>query len=95
MPFHQDYKAIIQPGFGRTSSEATQQEDSKKKMHADHLAGVFISIFNEFLILSVVPTYFKRSTIGHIPKNNKPLMNYRPVAQMLIVMKVFEKLAVP
>ncbi len=61
---------------------------------ADQLAGLFTSIFNEFLATSVVPTSFKTSIIIPVPKNNKPscLNDYRPVALTSIVMKVFERL---
>ncbi len=61
---------------------------------ADQLAGLFTSIFNESLATSVVLTYFKKSVIIPVPKNNKPscLNDYRPVALTSIVMKVFERL---
>ncbi len=61
---------------------------------ADQLAGLFTSIFNESLSTSVVPTFFKKSIIIPVPKNNKPscLNDYRPVALTSIVMKVFERL---
>ncbi len=61
---------------------------------ADQLAGLFTSIFNESLTTSVVPTYFKKSVIIHVPKNSKPscLNDYRPVALTSTVMKVFERL---
>ncbi len=61
---------------------------------ADQLAGLFTSIFNESLATSVVPTYFKKSVIIPVPKNNKPscLNDYHPVAITSIVMKVFERL---
>ncbi len=61
---------------------------------ADQLAGLFTSIFNESLAISVVPTSFKKSIIIPVPKNNKPscLNDYRPVALTSIVMKVFERL---
>ncbi len=61
---------------------------------ADQLAGLFTSIFNESLATSVVPTFFKKSIIIPVPKNNKPscLNDYRPVALTSIVMKVFERL---
>ncbi len=60
---------------------------------ADQLAGLFTSIFNESLAISVVPTSFKKSIIIPVPKNNKPscLNDYRPVALTSIVMKVFER----
>ncbi|XP_072557218.1 collagen alpha-3(VI) chain-like [Paramormyrops kingsleyae] len=58
------------------------------------LSGVFTSIFNKSLAKSVVPTFFKRSTIVPVPKNNKPssLNDYRPVTLTSVVMKVFERL---
>ncbi len=61
---------------------------------ADQLAGLFTSIFNESLATSVVPTSFKKSVIIPGPKNSKPscLNDYRPVALISIVMKVFERL---
>ncbi len=54
----------------------------------------FISIFNESLATSVVPTSFKKSFIIPVPKNSKPscLNDYRPVALTSTVMKVFERL---
>ncbi len=62
--------------------------------YTDQLAGLFISIFNESLATSVVPTSFKISVIIPVPKNSKPscLNDYRPVALTSIVMKVFERL---
>ncbi len=36
----------------------------------DQLAGLFTSIFNEFLATSVVPTSFKKPVIIPVPKNN-------------------------
>ncbi len=61
---------------------------------ADQLAGLFTSIFNESLATSVVPTSFKKSVIIPVPKNSKPscLNDYRPVALISTVMKVFERL---
>ncbi len=61
---------------------------------AHQLAGLFTSIFNESLATSVVPTSFKKSVIIPVPKNNKPscLNDYRPVALISVVMKVFERL---
>ncbi len=61
---------------------------------ADQLAGLFTSIFNESLAISVVPTSFKKSVIIPVPKNSKPscLNDYRPVALTSTVMKVFERL---
>ncbi len=60
---------------------------------ADQLAGLFTSIFNEFLALWF-PPLLKKSVIIPVPKNNKPscLNDYRPVALTSIVMKVFERL---
>ncbi len=57
---------------------------------ADQFVGLFISIFNESLATSVVPTSFKKSVIIPVPKNC--LNDYRPVALTSIVMKVFERL---
>ncbi len=61
---------------------------------ADQLAGLFTSIFNEFIATSVVPTSFKKSVIIPVPKNSKPscLNDYRPVVLTSSVMKVFERL---
>ncbi len=59
---------------------------------ADQLAGLFTSIFNESLATSVVPTSFKKSIIIPVPKNNKCLNDYRPVALTSIVMKVLRDL---
>ncbi len=61
---------------------------------ADQLAGLFTSIFNEFLATSVVLTAFKKSVIIPVPKNSKPscLNDYCPVALTSTVMKVFERL---
>ncbi len=61
---------------------------------ADQFAGLFTSIFNESLAISVVPTSFKKSVIIPVPKNSKPscLNDYRPVALKSTVMKVFERL---
>ncbi len=39
---------------------------------ADQLAGLFLSIFNESLATSVVPTSLKKSVIIPVPKNSKP-----------------------
>ncbi len=60
---------------------------------ADQLAGLFTSIFNESIAISVVPTSFKKSVIIPVPKNSKPscLNDYRPVALTSIVMKVFKE----
>jgi len=60
----------------------------------DQLAGLFISIFNESLATSVVPTSFKKSVIIPVPMNSKPscLNDFRPVALTSTVMKVFERL---
>ncbi|KAK1796494.1 hypothetical protein P4O66_009523, partial [Electrophorus voltai] len=61
------------------------------KACADQLAPVFTDIFNLSLMLSTVPSSFKRSTI---PKKPRPsgLTDYRPVAFTSVVMKCFEKL---
>ncbi len=60
---------------------------------ADQLACLFTLIFNESLATSVVPSSFKKSIIIPVPKNNKPscLNDYRPVAPISTVMKVFER----
>ncbi len=64
------------------------------RYRADQLAGLFTSIFNESLAISVVSTSFKKSVIILVPKNSKPsyLNDYRPVALTSTVMKVFERL---
>ncbi len=61
---------------------------------ADQFAGLFTSIFNESLAISVVPTSFKKSVIIPVPENSKPscLNDYRLVALTSTVMKVFERL---
>ena len=38
---------------------------------ADQLTGVFTDIFNMSLIESVIPTWFKQTTIFPVPKNTK------------------------
>ncbi len=64
------------------------------RSYTDQLAGLFISIFNESLATSVVPTSFKKSVIIPVLKNSKPscLNDYRPVALTSVVMKVFERI---
>ncbi|KAK1802031.1 hypothetical protein P4O66_004365 [Electrophorus voltai] len=64
------------------------------KACADQLAPVFTDIFNLSLTLGIVPSSFKQSTIGPIPKKPRPssLNDYRPVALTSFVMKCFEKL---
>jgi hypothetical protein len=51
-------------------------------------------IFSAFPFESVIPTYFKQTTIVPVPKNTKVtcLINYRPVALMSISMMCFERL---
>ncbi len=53
-----------------------------------------LTVFNESLATSVIPTSFKKSVIIPVPKNSKPscLNDYRPVALTSTVMKVFERL---
>ena len=48
----------------------------------DQLASVFTDIFNLSLTDSVIPTCFKQTTIGPVPKNAMVtcLNDYRPVA---------------
>ncbi len=64
------------------------------RSYTDQLAGLFISIFNESLATSVVPTSFKKSVIIPVLKNSKPscLNDYRPVALTSVVMKAFERI---
>ncbi|KAK1784240.1 hypothetical protein P4O66_003729 [Electrophorus voltai] len=64
------------------------------KACADQLAPVFTDIFNLSLMLGIVPSSFKRSTIVPVPKKPRPsdLNDYRPVALTSVVMKCFEKL---
>ena len=61
---------------------------------ADQLAGVFTDIFNVSLIVSVIPTCFKQTTIVPVPKNTKAscLNDYRPLALTSVAMKCFERL---
>ncbi|KAK3552514.1 hypothetical protein QTP86_013236, partial [Hemibagrus guttatus] len=61
------------------------------KTCADQLAFIFSQIFNRSLELCEVPACFKRSTIIPIPKITG-LNDYRPVALMSVVMKLFERL---
>jgi hypothetical protein len=55
---------------------------------ADQLTGAFTDIFNMSLIESVIPTYFKPTTIDPVPKNTKAtcLNDYRPVALKSVTM---------
>ncbi|KAK1795701.1 hypothetical protein P4O66_001021 [Electrophorus voltai] len=64
------------------------------KACADQLAPVFTDIFNLSLMLGIVPSSFKRSTIVPVPKKprSSDLNGYRPVALTSVVMKCFEKL---
>ncbi|KAK1786627.1 hypothetical protein P4O66_003063 [Electrophorus voltai] len=64
------------------------------KACADQLAPVFTDIFNLSLMLGIVPSSFKRSTIVPVPKKPRPsdLNDYRPVALISVVIKCFEKL---
>ncbi|KAK1789906.1 hypothetical protein P4O66_002233 [Electrophorus voltai] len=64
------------------------------KACADQLAPVFTDIFILSLMLGIVPSSFKRSTIVPVPKKPRPsgLNDYRPVALTSVVMKCFEKL---
>ncbi|XP_051539932.1 uncharacterized protein LOC127432650 [Myxocyprinus asiaticus] len=61
---------------------------------ANQQAGVFTDIFNLSLSLSVVPTYFKTSTIDPVPKQLKIscLNDCHPVALTPIISKCFERL---
>jgi hypothetical protein len=61
---------------------------------ADQLASVFTDIFNLSLTESVIPTYFKQTTVVPVPKNVKVtcLNDYRPVALSSVAMKCFERL---
>jgi hypothetical protein len=62
---------------------------------ADQLSSVFTDIMNLSLTRSVMPTYFKQTTIVPVPKNTKVtcLNDYQPVSLTPIAMKVFERLA--
>ncbi|KAK1792043.1 hypothetical protein P4O66_001822 [Electrophorus voltai] len=64
------------------------------KACADQLAPVFTNIFNLSLMLGIVLSSFKQSTIVPVPKKPLPsgLNDYRPVALTSVVMKCFEKL---
>ncbi|KAK1792063.1 hypothetical protein P4O66_001841 [Electrophorus voltai] len=64
------------------------------KACADQLAPVFTDIFNLSLMLGIIPSCFKQSTIIPVPKKPRPssLNDYRPVALTSVVMKCFEKL---
>ncbi len=61
---------------------------------ADQLADVFTDIFNLSLLLSVVPTCFKKSTIVPVVKKTKVLCldDYCPVALSSTIIKCFERL---
>ncbi|KAK1788576.1 hypothetical protein P4O66_002653 [Electrophorus voltai] len=64
------------------------------KACADQLAPVFTDIFNLSLMLGIVLSSFKRSTIVPVPKKPQPsgLNDYHPVALTSVIMKCFEKL---
>ncbi|KAK1785921.1 hypothetical protein P4O66_017668 [Electrophorus voltai] len=64
------------------------------KACADQLAPVFTNIFNPSLMLGIVPSSFKRSTIVPVPKKPRPsgLNDYCPVALTSVMIKCFEKL---
>ncbi|KAK1792886.1 hypothetical protein P4O66_001617 [Electrophorus voltai] len=64
------------------------------KACADQLALVFTNILNLSLMLGIVPSSFKRSTIVPVPKKPRPsgLNDYRPVALTSVMTKCFEKL---
>ncbi|KAK1787374.1 hypothetical protein P4O66_002866 [Electrophorus voltai] len=59
------------------------------KACADQLALVFTNIFNVSLMLGIVPSSFKRSTIIPVPKKPSPsgLNDSRPIALTLVMMK--------
>ena len=58
------------------------------------LSIVFTDIFNFSLTESVIPTCFKQTTIGPVPKEVKVtcLNDYRPVELTSVAMKCFERL---
>ncbi|KAK1798031.1 hypothetical protein P4O66_000528 [Electrophorus voltai] len=64
------------------------------KACTNQLAQVFTNIFNLSLMLGIIPSSFKRSTIVPILKKPRPsgLNDYRPVAFTSVMMKCFEKL---
>ncbi|KAK1789915.1 hypothetical protein P4O66_002245 [Electrophorus voltai] len=64
------------------------------KACADQLAPVFTDIFILSLMLGIVLSSFKRSTIVPVPEKPRPsgLNDYHPVALTSVVMKCFEKL---
>ncbi|KAI4889071.1 hypothetical protein NFI96_016104, partial [Prochilodus magdalenae] len=64
------------------------------KVCSSELAGVFVDIFNLSLTQSSVPSCFKTTTIGPLPKKCVVtcLNDYRPVALPPIVMKGFERI---
>ena len=64
------------------------------RAYADQLAGVFTDILNLSLSQSAVPTCFKMSTIGPVPKKAKvtELNYYHLVALTSVIMKCFERL---
>ena len=63
------------------------------KTCANQLAQVFTTIFNLSLAESVVPAYFKWSTIVPVPKTaSSTCLNDQLVALILVVMKRFERL---
>ena len=60
----------------------------------DQLATVFTDIFNLSLGESVIPIWFKQTTIVPVTKNTEVtfLNNYQPVALTHVTMKCFERL---
>ena len=64
------------------------------KASADQLASIFTDIINLSLTESVIPSWFKQTTIVPVPKEQKItcLNDYRPEALISVVMKWFEKL---
>ncbi|KAI4893066.1 hypothetical protein NFI96_005396 [Prochilodus magdalenae] len=64
------------------------------KVCSSELAGVLVDIFNLSLAQSSVPSCFKTTTIGPLPKKSVVtcLNDYRPVALTPIVMKCFERI---
>jgi hypothetical protein len=64
------------------------------RAYTDQLAGVFMDIFNQSLVQSAVPTYFKRATIVPVPKKAKvtELNGYLPVALTSVIILCSERL---
>jgi hypothetical protein len=64
------------------------------KAYTDQLASIFTDISNLSLTESVIPTFFKQTTIVPVPKKAKVtcLNEYRPVALTSVAMKCFERL---